>query len=89
MQHSSLPVHVRRSMCTLHVHRLDGLRLLHAFTRKFLEIVRPQHRRWSRRPLAHFVELLDGLRRSRVLQSSLSLLDPVGERVIGLGGVLA
>ncbi len=89
MQCSSLPVHVWRSMCTLHVHRLDGLWLFHAFTWKFLELVRPQHQRWSRRPLARFVELLDRLRRSRVLQGTLSLLDPFGERVIRLGGVLA
>lgn len=88
MPHSSLSLHVWRSVSVLHFHRLDVTCLLHAFTWKRLELGRPQHWRWSRRPLTRFVELLDGLRRSRVLQSSLSLLDLVGERVIGLGGVL-
>lgn len=89
MQHSGLLVHVWRSVSALHGHRLDGAWLLYAFTWKFLELVWPQHWRWSRRPLAHFVELLDGLRRSRILQGSLRLLEPVGRRVIDLGGVLA
>lgn len=86
MPHSS---HIWRSVSALYVHRLDVARLLHAFTWKHLELIRTQHWRWSRRLLTRFVELLDGLRRSRVLQGSLSLLDPVVRRVIGLGGVLA
>lgn len=86
MPNMGLSVCVWRSVLMLDSHRLDFLCTL---TWKCLKLCWPQNPRWSRSPLSRFINLRDGLRRSRVLQGCLSLLVSIGECVNSLGSVLA